>query len=383
MSRIYDFDELNHSKQLNVVSGFKYKESYGPILFGVDDTLMGSGKDGLLCTTNCIITRESFSDPMIFDLEYINAISCKNMKLKINGKEVYKFHMPDDDELESLFSQLNSNLDELKLSAKIHNTTESNIQATPAVKNNTLRESLYNNTPANHTNKAVRKLIELGMEKFSGEKLAITEFLFSIFIASEKFEEDVFMAYRSYASYDFDTEKQPLIRIASYTYLAALYYFISIKMMNEEESKRFYQFPLILINDTLDIFTKNNPEMIRGQKNISPKAFFDYINNEVNKYFFDLIDSGLNADESIRIYVKMIEALMITSDERLLESIRRFGNTYRHSTLAPSPYSNIGALSTLNFMESFWMQKAMNDNNLIGNLPPIVNNKIHFPSKHY
>jgi len=108
--RIFLQPDIPLKKFKNAHSTFLGDCELEEILLFIDNTVMGSGKDGLAITGTRIIEKEIFEDPTFYLLKDIEKIEAKKLKIFINDNEFTDFQMLDKAAVESLCDSLRSAL---------------------------------------------------------------------------------------------------------------------------------------------------------------------------------------------------------------------------------------------------------------------------------
>lgn len=103
-SRIHIAPNIPTQKTHNAKSTFNLKFPTDDISVLIDNTLLGSGKDGVLICKTGLVVREAFADPSFYPFSAINSIRIDGFKLYINQKKVISFSMPEKSEIQRLFS---------------------------------------------------------------------------------------------------------------------------------------------------------------------------------------------------------------------------------------------------------------------------------------
>jgi len=94
-------------KQLgNALQAYGLKPGVHDIVVLIDDTMLGSGKDGCLLCEDKLIVRESFSEPKFIDYTSVKSLSVNGSKITINDTRTFSFQMPAASDVSAVFSVL-------------------------------------------------------------------------------------------------------------------------------------------------------------------------------------------------------------------------------------------------------------------------------------
>lgn len=105
-SRVHFAPNISAKKISNALHTFHQHGKSSDTVVLIDDTLMGSGKDGCLVLSDSIVFRESFSDPIEFRFSEIKKISVQGKSVYIDGEKAFKFTMPEEHDLKFTFDTL-------------------------------------------------------------------------------------------------------------------------------------------------------------------------------------------------------------------------------------------------------------------------------------
>lgn len=105
-NRIHISPNIPLKKINNALDTFKLNFPAEEIIVMLDNTMMGSGKDGVLICNQGIVVRDSFDDPRFYPFSALNNIAIEGTKLYLNHKKMISFSMPDKKEVQRLFSLL-------------------------------------------------------------------------------------------------------------------------------------------------------------------------------------------------------------------------------------------------------------------------------------
>ena len=83
-SKLFFYPSIPEEKLSSAIAAYAKNESSSDALVLLDETVFGSGKDGLLLTRNGLFSHELFSDPLFTRLEDIDSIWVKDKNLYIN-----------------------------------------------------------------------------------------------------------------------------------------------------------------------------------------------------------------------------------------------------------------------------------------------------------
>lgn len=105
--KIYIYPNIPYKKIRNAINSYGYSNiNHEQIIILVDDTLFGSAKNGIFITDDSIYIKNSFSNPIVIQLNDIKNISYNKSKLFINGNEVIDLSMPSKSTCENFYSFL-------------------------------------------------------------------------------------------------------------------------------------------------------------------------------------------------------------------------------------------------------------------------------------
>ncbi|WP_439840181.1 hypothetical protein [Aeromonas veronii] len=102
-SRIHLAPNIPPQKINNAANTFNLKFPAHEVAVLIDDTMLGSGKDGVLICKTGIVVREAFSDPTFYPFTALTSIRVEGTKLYLNQKKVISFSMPEKKEIQRLF----------------------------------------------------------------------------------------------------------------------------------------------------------------------------------------------------------------------------------------------------------------------------------------
>lgn len=105
-NRIHISPNIPLKKINNALDTFKLNFPAEDIVVMLDNTMMGSGKDGVLICRQGIVVRDAFDDPRFYPFSALNSIAVEGTKLYLNHKKVISFSMPDKKDVQRLFSLL-------------------------------------------------------------------------------------------------------------------------------------------------------------------------------------------------------------------------------------------------------------------------------------
>lgn len=142
--RVYVKPHIPHKKANNAIEAYAYGVSYDDIIVLFDESMLGSGKSGVVITQYAIFFKEDLEDSFWIKIHEIQDIEYKKSLLSkavlINGKKVYSPTMADSKVTELIFSTLASNLEQIKnlshtaIASEEASLTEENEQAIPTGK---------------------------------------------------------------------------------------------------------------------------------------------------------------------------------------------------------------------------------------------------------
>ena len=90
----------------NALDSFKYTGPFQNVAALIDETRMGSGKDGSLICEDEIIIKKAFSKPVVYETKKISSINLKKNILYINEIEIYQLNKKNEEESDKLFKIL-------------------------------------------------------------------------------------------------------------------------------------------------------------------------------------------------------------------------------------------------------------------------------------
>jgi len=241
MSRIHEFSSLSNEKKSNVVNSFQWRKEYGNVMFAIDNTVFGSCKDGVVVTEGYLLVREAFSDPTRVEWDRVQEIACVNGHLRINGRNVFKFSIPDNRELQEFFADLHESLAAPDDAEGAQQQESSTTIANPSSQDAAFLAELK---------QAVAEMSRRRLDADGVREHASINFFIKIIEASQRFERR-FAGPELRQYLDFAT-RNPLTKLATYTYVAA---FIAAILEKEagyslDASERYYQYPFFLIYKT-------------------------------------------------------------------------------------------------------------------------------------
>lgn len=76
------------------------------VILVIDDTLMGSGKDGAVLTATHLLVKAAFASPARFALRDIRVLASEKNRVFVNGREAIKLTMPDKGEVARAFDAI-------------------------------------------------------------------------------------------------------------------------------------------------------------------------------------------------------------------------------------------------------------------------------------
>lgn len=103
-SRIYLAPNIPKKLLNNALDSYGLDVDPTDILALIDDTMLGSGKDGCLIGRSDIAFKEAFSDPIAFTVAQMKALEINGSKVLIDGKKVSAFTLPDKADLQQFFA---------------------------------------------------------------------------------------------------------------------------------------------------------------------------------------------------------------------------------------------------------------------------------------
>lgn len=238
MSRIHEFGHLSNEKKSNVLNSFRWQKDFGDVMFVIDNTVFGSCKDGAVVTENYLLVREAFSDPKRLAWNKVQEIACVNGHLRINGRNVFKFSIPDNRELQEFFADLHDGLVAPDGAQGVQHQEPSGTTANAGTQDDVFLAELK---------QAVTEMSRRRLDPDGVRELASISFFVNIIEASQRFE-------RRFAGPELNrylgfTTSKPLTKLATYTYVAA---YIAAILEKEagyslDASERYYQYPFLLI----------------------------------------------------------------------------------------------------------------------------------------
>ena len=266
MSRVHEFRNLDDEKKINVVRSFRWSEIMGTIIYVIDDTMFGSCKDGCVITSHYFISRAAFSDPEIIELSEIREISCDEKTLRVNGRKIFQFHMPDEQEIQNFFQYINGELQNIDETIDENEEEAENLTVNVDGILNRLELNLTQLKTAQPSDETCQEIVSLN-------------FLIKLIDAAISFERRVFVEGQS-NSYLNIAQGHPRARLASYTYASA---FITAALRKEAQfsldaAERYYQFPFFLISHLISE-SSNAPSRSIGSvidKNSGSKGSDDF-----------------------------------------------------------------------------------------------------------
>ena len=105
LTRLFVAPNIPTKKLLNALESYGGGLARTQVLALVDETVFGSGKDGLLLTNQELRTKAAFSIPHVFKLDGIR-VSAKGRTLFINGETDQQFNYVDAEQLDELVSAI-------------------------------------------------------------------------------------------------------------------------------------------------------------------------------------------------------------------------------------------------------------------------------------
>ena len=109
LTRLFVAPNIPTKKLLNALESYGGGLARTQVLALVDETVLGSGKDGLLLTNEELRTKAAFSIPHVFKLDGIR-VSAKGRTLFINGETDQQFNFLDAEQLDELVSAIDAAL---------------------------------------------------------------------------------------------------------------------------------------------------------------------------------------------------------------------------------------------------------------------------------
>lgn len=126
--RAYVAPDIPHKKLHSAIASYGYGLKPEEVVLLVDDTVFGSGKDGMLVASAEVRIKEAFQDHERIPFSAIQKIHSGGNRLNINGRQVLKFAMTDAGEMSCLIAGLNEFLGDIRLSKspddEIHDESE-------------------------------------------------------------------------------------------------------------------------------------------------------------------------------------------------------------------------------------------------------------------
>lgn len=108
-SHIFYPPNIPVKKLNNAMNTYAKEASKDDIMVLVDDTAWGGAKDGLIVTATAVFSKMMMCDPVKFNMEDIQEIDIDKKKIFINGKEFFKFNMPEKFPMMRLINFINDN----------------------------------------------------------------------------------------------------------------------------------------------------------------------------------------------------------------------------------------------------------------------------------
>lgn len=99
LSRVYLAPNIPLKKLYNALESYGHGLGKDDVLALIDDTMLSSGKDGLLLTAHEIRTKQAFNPEQVFRLRDI-ALAWRKDSLYVHGKKVHRFNMTEAHEIE-------------------------------------------------------------------------------------------------------------------------------------------------------------------------------------------------------------------------------------------------------------------------------------------
>lgn len=290
--RIYELDDLDKKRQENVIYSFRINKKHGGIIFMIDDTILGSCKDGVVFTEEgYLVVRQAFCDPEFYNLLSCKEIKCINKKLILNNRQVYSFSIPNADELFQVFNQLN---DGLKDALKENSVPTSPPKVIPgaeeseeigSIKDLIKKESNEKIEENNLYTFGEIKLLEssiaffIEMKEQDKSNLLSIDFCLQILLDVKELFEKIIKFNQNNSVFFHAISDSRLLLLSLVSYAAAYIY----KTLEKEadysydEAIRYAQFPLraVLVMAKIDGFLDENSDSIASIKNKS-KSTDDY-----------------------------------------------------------------------------------------------------------
>ncbi|QKJ04889.1 hypothetical protein [Yersinia mollaretii] len=130
-SRIYVYPNIPAKKLSNALASYKSNLAEDDVIVLIDNTMMGSGKDGALICRNGIVIRDSFDDASRYMFDTLDSIKIEGVKLYLDNKKVISFSMPNKSDIQRLFQLINRwHQDTSNISADDTITTENSSELT-------------------------------------------------------------------------------------------------------------------------------------------------------------------------------------------------------------------------------------------------------------
>jgi hypothetical protein len=101
--RIHIAPDIPQKQLGNALQTYGLKPGAQDIVVLIDDTMLGSGKDGCLLCEDKLIVRESFSEPKFIDYASVKSLSVNGSKIAINGSRTFSFQMPTASDMGAVF----------------------------------------------------------------------------------------------------------------------------------------------------------------------------------------------------------------------------------------------------------------------------------------
>jgi hypothetical protein len=105
--KIYIHPHIPAKKLSNALVAYNVPIDPKEVAILIDDTVFGSGKDGVLICKNRLIIREAFSDARIYEYNSIKSINCESRRIYIDKLEAHKLTVPGKNELAIFFKIMN------------------------------------------------------------------------------------------------------------------------------------------------------------------------------------------------------------------------------------------------------------------------------------
>lgn len=172
-SKIVYIDQVKHSKKFdNAYNKFQVLEDIVAI---IDNSMLKTGKSGIVFTDEAIYVREDFSSPIRYDISDIESLDCEltltnNTKIIINGKSVMKIVPSSDGKqafrdieqvIQGYIKYINSLIEELSKDLNDEYSSKSEDESYKKIENNNMELSSEDSENKGELDRLKRELEEL------------------------------------------------------------------------------------------------------------------------------------------------------------------------------------------------------------------------------